>query len=67
MENNFDSLEFTEIESITNLPPESVPYITCPICDSNVDYESGSHPVFCFKCQGCRVLINIEVKDDGNK
>ena len=50
MENNFKELEFTEIGSITNLPPDPVPYITCPICDSAIDYESGNHPVFYFKC-----------------
>ena len=63
MENNFKELEFTEIGSITNLPLEPVPYLTCPICDSAIDYESGNHPVFYFKCNKCDKNIKVEVEN----
>lgn len=64
MENKFKELEFTEIGSITNLPTEPVPYVKCPICDSSIDYEYGSHPVFYFRCNKCDKIIKVEVKDN---
>lgn len=60
----FKKLEYTETNEITNLPPEPVPYVTCPICDSAIDYESGSHPVFYYRCNKCDKNIKVEVRDN---